>query len=146
MTQDLLNAIKGLSSQDKRTLLYAISADLSTIEQAERRQDAVERGKDLKHIMMAVSGYDVTLKDRRRPIPDCRAIISSQMRREGYSTIEIGRALDVNHSTIIYYTGIVDTIVHYPMTAPDSYKIYKEFHKAIEYGNHQKTNGIPLKV
>lgn len=131
MIQELLNAIKGLSSQDKRTLLYAISADLSTIEQAERRQDAVERGKDLKDIMMAVSGYDVTLKDRKRPIPDCRAIISSQMRREGYSTIEIGRALDVNHSTIIYYTGIVDTITHYPMTAPDSYKIYKDFHKAI---------------
>lgn len=131
MIQELLNAIKDLSSQDKRTLLYAISADLSTIEQAERRQDAVERGKDLKNIMMAVSGYDVTLKDRKRPIPDCRAIISSQMRREGYSTIEIGRALDVNHSTIIYYTGIVDTITRYPMTAPDSYEIYKDFHKAI---------------
>lgn len=131
MIQELLNAIKDLSSQDKRTLLYAISADLSTIEQAERRQDAVERGKDLKNIMMAVSGYDVTLKDRRRPIPDCRAIISAQMRKEGYTLYEIGRALDVDHSTIVHYTGVVEAITAYPMTAPDSYKIYQEFHKAI---------------
>jgi|BioPla2DNA2_1021312.scaffolds.fasta_scaffold09125_11 hypothetical protein len=131
MTQDLLNAIKDLSINDKRILLYTLSAELSDIEQAQGKPTAKERGKELIDVMMAVSGYDVTLKDRRRPIPDCRAIISSQMRREGYSTIEIGRALDVNHSTIIYYTGIVDTIAHYPMTAPDSYKIYKDFHKAI---------------
>lgn len=131
MIQELLNAIKGLSSQDKRTLLYALSAELSNTGQAQKKPTADERGKELIDVMMAVSGYDVTLKDRKRPIPDCRAIISSQMRREGYTTIEIGRALDVNHSTIIYYTGIVDTITRYPMTAPDSYKIYKDFHKAI---------------
>lgn len=131
MTQDLLNAIKDLSINDKRILLYAISADLSTIEQAERRQDAVERGKDLKDIMMAVSGYDVTLKDRMRPIPDCRAIIASQMRREGYTLKEIGLSLGVDHATIIHYIGVVEAIVKYPMSAQYSYKIYQDFNKAI---------------
>lgn len=131
MTQDLLNAIKDLSINDKRILLYALSAELSNTGQAQRKPTADERGKELIDAMMAVSGYDVTLKDRMRPIPDCRAIISSQMRREGYTLCEIGRALDVDHSTIAYYTGVVETITAYPMSAPDSYKIYKDFHKAI---------------
>ena len=131
MTQELQETIKGLSVRDKRILLHSLSAELSAIDRTERAQNAQARGRELKDIMTAVSGYDVSLKDRMRPIPDCRAIIASQMRREGYTLKEIGLALGVDHATIIHYIGVVEAIVKYPMSAQYSYKIYQDFNRAI---------------
>lgn len=131
MTQELQETIKGLSVRDKRILLHSLSAELSNIGQAQRKPTADDRGKELIDAMMAVCGIDVRLKDRMRPIPDCRAIIASQMRRESYTLKEIGLALGVDHATIIHYIGVVEAIVKYPISAQYSYKIYQDFNKAI---------------
>lgn len=60
-----------------------------------------------KIIMLAANEFDVTQKDlrgrrRRRPLPWARMVACEAMRQAGMGYSEIGRALLLDHSSVIY--------------------------------------------
>jgi len=59
------------------------------------------------------TGIDVTLKSRKREQVEMKTLASFLLRQKGYSLIQIGKELNLNHATIIHHLKIYPSIKHY---------------------------------
>jgi hypothetical protein len=59
------------------------------------------------------SGIDVTIKSRKREQVEMKALASFLFRQKGYSLIQIGKELNLNHATIIHHLKIYPSIKYY---------------------------------
>jgi len=59
------------------------------------------------------TGIDVTLKSRKREQVEMKVLASFLLRQKGYSLIQIGKELNLNHATIIHHLKIYPSIKHY---------------------------------
>jgi hypothetical protein len=62
------------------------------------------------------SGIDVLLKSRKREQVEMKALASYLLREQGLSFPQIGKELNLNHSTIIHHLKIYPSIKHYNKT------------------------------
>lgn len=62
------------------------------------------------------SGIDVLLKSRKREQVEMKALASYLFREQGLSLPQIGKELNLNHSTIIHHLKIYPSIKHYNKT------------------------------
>ena len=63
--------------------------------------------------MAAVSGetFNTILSGgRRRPLPICRYLVARELVNRGYSSIEAGRQLGIDHVTVLYGIHQLDTM------------------------------------
>ena len=61
--------------------------------------------RQLVAIVAAVSGETfntILYGGRRRPLPICRYLVARELVRRGYSSIEAGRQLGIDHVTVLY--------------------------------------------
>lgn len=89
---------------------------------------------DLARIMLGISGYDVLYNrdSRKVPLPTIRAMIYDKLRTEGYSFVQIGEALNKNHSIIIYAVQTLHDMLECPRTFDtELIDLYKKFNEAV---------------
>jgi len=60
---------------------------------------------------------DVRSDSRRQPLVRCRSWIARQARREGYSFPQIGRAINRDHSTVMYAISGDQSVSAHPIAS-----------------------------
>ena len=69
--------------------------------------------RQLVAIVAAVSGETfntILYGGRRRPLPICRYLVARELVRRGYSSMEAGRQLSIDHVTVLYGIRQLDTM------------------------------------
>lgn len=56
-----------------------------------------------------VPASDILGRTRRTPLPDCRMMLALALSKEGYTRIEVGRALGMDHSSITRCVQVADS-------------------------------------
>lgn len=96
------------------------------------RPSCRERFMTICSDVQKVTGFDPFNADRHRDTVSVywRQVIVTQLREEGYTLHQIGRAAGYSHSTVCYHVGRVnDALNGYD---PELLDVWKELQKAIE--------------
>ena len=80
--------------------------------------------------MLEVSGIDPRQKKRSWNNTFARASVAYALYNEGYTQSQVGRVMGMNHSTIHYYLGRMDDILHTPGYEAER-EMFAQFKKAI---------------
>lgn len=75
-----------------------------------------------KVVTVISSGVDILEKTKRVDVVTYRIIVAEYLRNKGFTLKKIGKLLDKDHSTIIYYLSTAKTAIMHP-------KIYKTLHE-----------------
>lgn len=75
-----------------------------------------------------------------------RAMVAYQLIKEGYTTTEIGRYMEKNHSSISHLKSKVMDMLHYPQYFKDITPLWEQFQKRIENDIQSRTTDNPLSV
>lgn len=65
----------------------------------------------LKNIIKSLFDIDIDKNVRKREFVDCRLIYSKILRDRGHTTVSIGKSLQKDHSTIVHYTNVANTLI-----------------------------------
>lgn len=90
------------------------------------RYDAAARA------MESVTGYPLDLHTRRRESTMERAMVAYQLISEGFSTTEVGRCLQRDHSTVIHYRNMIEDMMVYARLTPNEFTTWLKFKNAIQ--------------
>lgn len=77
-----------------------------------------------------VAVYDVDLilsRSRLRVLVDARYIITYMLRKDGFSTLTISRAMGISHCTVVYSEDTVNNMLSLPKSNPSLEHIYGRF-------------------
>ena len=145
MSDDLKLAVENLSLKDKVELREFLS---NMIDSSRRLSQSPLRCSILLGTMAAALGWE-------KPIPyECReshyvwarTMVAYQMSKEGYTTIEIGRQMMKNRTTIIHLLKKMQDVFAFPQMYEDVLKMWYKFQKQIEYDIHKRTTENPISL
>ena len=97
-----------------------------------------DRADELCKIMESIVGLgDIRNGSRRYPFPMLRAMIYTQMRRDGFSFPSIAAAFGKNHCTVIYMVKKWEAIAGERNTSWSDYlSVWDSFHRIVEEDGH----------
>jgi len=70
-----------------------------------------EQVKKAKEVVESVTFVDIHNKRRLRSVVDARMIYAKILREDGMTFKSIGRTIGKDHSTIMYYVGMLDSLI-----------------------------------
>jgi hypothetical protein len=80
---------------------------------------------DLKYIIDKIFGVDLMKNSRQRNIVDSRLIYAKILRDRGHTFQSIGRSINKDHTTIVYYINQVDNIIKHDVRIAEKYATCK---------------------
>jgi hypothetical protein len=104
-----------------------------------RRPQNASRGAKLLDLMGQILGEPVKLKSRESRYVWARAMVAYQMIQEGYSTFEVGKVLDKDHSSVIYLRNRMSDALAYEYAYQDIVDIWKRYQTLIKDDLHGRT-------
>lgn len=82
--------------------------------------------------MLEISGEDCTLRCRRPAVVWARNIVAWQMTEDCFTTVQIGRRLGIDHSTVCHCRDAVRAMLRDPRFYPQEMAVFRKFKKAIQ--------------
>ena len=138
MSGDLKLAVENLSFKDKVELRELLS---DMIDSSRRLSQSPLRCSILLGTMAAALGWEkpIPYEGRESHYVWARTMVAYQMSKEGYPTIEIGRQMMKNRTTIIHLLKKMQDVFASPQMYEDVLKMWYKFQKQIEYDIHERT-------
>ena len=138
MSDDLKLAVENLSLKDKVELREYLS---DMINSSRRLSQSPLRCSMLLRTMAAALGWGhpIPYEGRKSHYVWARTMVAYQMSKEGYTTIEIGRQMMKNRTTIIHLLKKMQDVFAFPQMYEDVLKMWYKFQKQIEYDIHERT-------
>ena len=138
MTDELKLAVENLSLKDKVELREFLS---EMIYSSRRLSKSPLRCSILLGTMAAALGWEhpIPYEGRESHYVWARTMVAYQMSKEGYTTIEIGRQMMKNRTTIIHLLNKMQDVFAHPKMYEDVLKMWYKFQKQIEYDIHERT-------
>ncbi len=138
MSDDLKLAVENLSLKDKVELREYLS---DMINSSRRLSQSPLRCSILLGTMAAALGWEhpIPYEGRESHYVWARTMVAYQMSKEGYTTIEIGRQMMKNRTTIIHLQKKMQDVFAFPQMYEDVLLMWYKFQKKIEYDIHERT-------
>ena len=138
MSDELKLAVENLSLKDKVELREYLS---DMIDSSRRLSQSPLRCSMLLGTMAAALGWEKPspYEGRESHYVWARTMVAYQMSKEGYTTIEIGRQMMKNRTTIIHLLKKMQDVFAFPLMYEDVLKMWYKFQKQIEYDIHERT-------
>ena len=138
MSDELKLAVENLSLKDKVELREYLS---DMIDSSRRLSQSPLRCSMLLGTMAAALGWEkpIPYEGRESHYVWARTMVAYQMSKEGYPTIEIGRQMMKNRTTIIHLLKKMQDVFAFPLMYEDVLKMWYKFQKQIEYDIHERT-------
>lgn len=95
------------------------------------------RGYILLAHMGDILGEPVKLKSKERRFVLARTMVAYQLRSEGYTTLDAGRMMGKDHSTISYLTHKMKDALELDYAYKDIVYMWKQFQKLIQDDIHE---------
>ena len=145
MSDDLKLAVENLSLKDKVELREFLS---DMINSSRRLSRSPLRCSILLGTMAAALGWEhpIPYEGRESHYVWARTMVAYQMSKEGYTTIEIGRQMMKNRTTIIHLLKKMQDVFAFPQMYEDVLKMWYKFQKQIEYDIHERTTENPISL
>ena len=138
MSDDLKLAVENLTLKDKVELREYLS---DMIDSSMRLSQSPLRCSILLGIMAAALGWEkpIPYEGREAHFVWARTMVAYQMNKEGYTTIEIGRQMMKNRTTIIHLLNKMQDVFALPQMYENELEMWYKFQKQIEYDIHERT-------
>ena len=145
MSDELKLAVENLSLKDKVELREYLS---DMINSSRRLIQSPLRCSILLGTMAAALGWEhpIPYEDRESHYVWARTMVAYQMSKEGYPTIEIGRQMMKNRTTIIHLLNKMQDVFAHPKMYEDVLLMWYKFQKQIEYDIHERTTENPISL
>ena len=145
MSDELKLAVENLSLKDKVELREYLS---DMIDSSRRLSQSPLRCSMLLGTMAAALGWEkpIPYEGRESHYVWARTMVAYQMSKEGYTTIEIGRQMMKNRTTIIHLLKKMQDVFAFPLMYEDVLKMWYKFQKQIEYDIHERTTQNPFSL
>ena len=125
--ETIVRQIRKLPSEDRR---YIIGAAIMDLDRDLLKPNGPDRYAILLRLAEQATGHQLT-KSRCRENTDIRILVATQMRSEGYGLYEIGRWMERDHSTVTYYTKMMEDALSLPVACPELIRKYDSFKKEL---------------
>ena len=138
MSDDLKLAVENLSLKDKVELREFLS---DMIDSSRRLSQSPLRCSILMGTMAAALGWEkpIPYEGREAHFVWARTMVAYQMSKEGYHTVEIGRQMMKNRTTIIHLLNKMQDVFALPQMYENELEMWYKFQKQIEYDIHERT-------
>ena len=138
MTDELKLAVENLSLKDKVELREFLS---EMIYSSRRLSKSPLRCSILLGTMAAALGWEhpIPYEGRESHYVWAMTMVAYQMSKEGYTTIEIGRQMMKNRTTIIHLLKKMQDVFAFPQMYENELEMWYKFQKQIEYDIHERT-------
>ena len=138
MSDELKLAVENLSLKDKVELREYLS---DMINSSRRLSQSPLRCSILMGTMAAALGWEhpIPYEGRESHYVWARTMVAYQMSKEGYTTIEIGRQMMKNRTTIIYLLKKMQDVFAFPQMYENELEMWYKFQKQIEHDIHERT-------
>ena len=145
MSDELKLAVENLSLKDKVELREFLS---DMIDSSMRLSQSPLRCSILLGIMAAALGWEkpIPYEGREAHFVWARTMVAYQMSKEGYTTIEIGRQMMKNRTTIIHLLNKMQDVFAFPQMYENELEMWYKFQKQIEYDIHERTTENPISL
>lgn len=145
MTDELKLAVENLSLKDKVELREFLS---EMIYSSRRLSKSPLRCSILMGTMAAALGWEhpIPYEGRESHYVWARTMVAYQMSKEGYPTIEIGRQMMKNRTTIIHLLKKMQDVFAFPQMYENELEMWYKFQKQIEYDIHERTTENPISL
>ena len=145
MSDELKLAVENLSLKDKVELREYLS---DMIDSSRRLSQSPLRCSMLLGTMAAALGWEkpIPYEGRESHYVWARTMVAYQMSKEGYPTIEIGRQMMKNRTTIIHLLNKMQDVFAHPKMYEDVLLMWYKFQKQIEYDIHERTTQNPFSL
>ena len=138
MSDELKLAVENLSFKDKVELREYLS---DMINSSRRLSQSPLRCSILLETMAAALGWEhpIPYEGRESHYVWARTMVAYQMSKEGYTTIEIGRQMMKNRTTIIHLLNKMQDVFAFPQMYENELEMWYKFQKQIEHDIHERT-------
>ena len=138
MSDDLKLAVENLSFKDKVELREFLS---DMIDSSRRLSQSPLRCSILLGTMAAALGWEkpIPYEGRESHYVWARTMVAYQMSKEGYHTVEIGRQMMKNRTTIIHLLKKMQDVFALPQMYENELEMWYKFQKQIEHDIHERT-------
>ena len=138
MSDDLKLAVENLTLKDKVELREYLS---DMIDSPRRLSQSPLRCSILLETMAAALGWErpIPYEGRESHYVWARTMVAYQMSKEGYTTIEIGRQMMKNRTTIIHLLNKMQDVFAFPQMYENELEMWYKFQKQIEHDIHERT-------
>lgn len=138
MSDDLKYAVENLSLKDKVELREYLS---DMIDSSRRLSQSPLRCSVLLGTMAAALGWEkpIPYEGREAHFVWARTMVAYQMSKEGYHTVEIGRQMMKNRTTIIHLLNKMQDVFALPQMYENELEMWYKFQKQIEHDIHERT-------
>ena len=138
MSDDLKLAVENLSFKDKVELREFLS---DMIDSSRRLSQSPLRCSMLLGTMAAALGWEkpIPYEGREAHFVWARTMVAYQMSKEGYHTVEIGRQMMKNRTTIIHLLNKMQDVFAFPQMYENELEMWYKFQKQIEHDIHERT-------
>lgn len=138
MSDELKLAVENLSLKDKVELREYLS---DMIDSSRRLSQSPLRCSILLGTMAAALGWEhpIPYEGRESHFVWARTMVAYQMSKEGYTTIEIGRQMMKNRTTIIHLLNKMQDVFALPQMYENELEMWYKFQKQIEHDIHERT-------
>ena len=138
MSDELKLAVENLSLKDKVELREYLS---DMINSSRRLSQSPLRCSILLGTMAAALGWEkpIPYEGREAHFVWARTMVAYQMSKEGYTTIEIGRQMMKNRTTIIHLLNKMQDVFAFPQMYENELEMWYKFQKQIEHDIHERT-------
>lgn len=138
MSDELKYAVENLSLKDKVELREYLS---DMINSSRRLSRSPLRCSFLLGTMAAALGWEhpIPYEGRESHYVWARTMVAYQMSKEGYPTIEIGRQMMKNRTTIIHLLNKMQDVFALPQMYENELEMWYKFQKQIEHDIHERT-------
>lgn len=126
LTPYLRRRVLKLSAEDRLALRHIIDRSLSA-----PVNDSLARLTQLLNIMQETSGLNLLERNRRADYVRARIVFVFVAKMEGFSQLEVGKVLQLNHSTVCYHEKVMAKAVALPEQYADYITLYNKFTTAI---------------
>lgn len=120
-----LSIVERLNSHERAVVSRKINALNSACILSDMQEQCIEDGKELCEKVLDKTGLDIQSKDRKAYVTSARRYICKTLRDKGYSFMAIGKALNMNHSSVIFHCRKASDAEEYPRFYPEYHKVKK---------------------
>lgn len=145
MSDDLKLAVENLTLKDKVELRVYLS---DMIKSSRSGGQSPLRCSILLGELATALGWEqpIPYESRESHHVWARTMVAYQMSKEGYTTVEIGRQMMKDHSTIIHLRNKMQDVFALPQMYGDVLEMWNKFQKQIDHDIHERTTENPVSL
>ena len=98
------------------------------------------RAGELLCVLENIFGEKLNFDSREKNCAWAKAMISYQMTKEGFTTLEVGRQMGLDHSTIIHNRDKMETALSLSYAYRDIINIWNQFQNYLQNETHRGTD------